>query len=126
MATLFFSAHLAQIASSTQRFIDSLTSDEYLLVSCSASTVTKQARSPIGASTTEGSQSFNAVGKRKTGQEFSKGTTVGIAIQSNQIQVLFQTVDHSFNKGNKTGEKLGLVNENDLILAQLLVGEFVE
>jgi hypothetical protein len=96
------------------------------LVSRSASTVTKQARSPIGASTTKGGQPFNAVGKRKTGQEFSKGTTIRIAIQSNQIQVLFQSVDGSFDKGNKTSEKLGFVNENDLILAQLLVREFVQ
>lgn len=126
MATLFFSAQLAQIAPPTQGFVHSLTSDDHLLVRCSATTVTKQSRRPIATPTAKRRQSLDAVRKRQTGQKFSKRPAIGISVQPNQKQVLLHSVNHSFDKRHKAREKLGFIHQNHLVFVELLIREFIQ
>jgi hypothetical protein len=82
--------------------------------------------SSIGTPVAKRSHFLNGVGKRNALKQLSEWTTVGITIESNQVEILVQRIDQELTEGNKTLEKLRFVDDDHLESNKILHHQIVE
>jgi hypothetical protein len=64
---------------------------------------------------TKGSELFHRICERNALEQVAmERTTVGITIQSHEVEMPLVRIDHPFHKGNKVLEELCFVHDNDL------------
>jgi hypothetical protein len=110
----------------TKRFVALRPSDDHLVVMRSRVAVGEEPRGPIGTPTAKGSDALNPIGQRNTLQEFPKGATVGISVESHQEEELAVVLHHSPDKGHESREKVCLVYDHDIESRKCLLFEFIE
>ena len=91
---------LAQVAFTTECFVDIRPTHNHLLVWWTLTAIRKETRSSIGTYSTKGGNAFHSVCQGDAFQEFSKRATMGIPVKSYQKEMTSRLFHHPFHEWN--------------------------